>query len=173
MQVPGNKQVVCVTGSVWTGSRSAPRRLLVQDGFVRPNWFTTGRPLTDANYRQISAARFHLARARKQVLAHMAYRGSFLGVMQGDFEAAMKAGRRGVLVVGPPEIAAQIAARIPQTMVFSLKGADMALSEHLDAAQRAGQVHRVDVDVLAPGAWTDVHLSMLEAIGLDAKPQSR
>ena len=172
MQIPDNKKVVCVTGSVWTGSRSAPRRLLVKDGFVRPNWFTTGRAMTDAHYRQISGTQFHLARARKKVLAWIEYRGSFIGVMRDDFEAAMNTAKQGVLVVGPPEIAAQMAASIPQALVFSLKGPDMDLSEHLDVAQRAGQVYRVDVDVLAPGAWTDVHLFMLETIGLPGKAQS-
>ena len=169
MQIPGNKKVVCITGSVWTGSRSAPRHLLVKDGFVRPNWFTTGRPMTDAHYRQISNTQFHLARAKKNVRACIEYRGSFIGVMRDDFEAAMAAAGQGVLVVGPPEIAAQVAATIAQAQVFSLKDVGMDLSQHLDAAQRAGQLHRVDVDVLAPGAWTDVHTFMLDTIGLSGK----
>ena len=166
MQIPDNKKVVCVTGSVWTGSRSAPRRLLIRDGFVRPSWFTTGRPMTDAHYRQISNTQFHLARARKKVLAHIHYRGSDIGIMRNDFEAAMNKGARGVLVVGPPEIAAQLAAHSPRVQVFVLKGPDMELSEHLEAAERSGQLLRIDVDVLAPGAWTDVHTAMAEAIGL-------
>jgi len=166
MQTPIKKKIVCITGSVWTGSRSAPRRMLVKDGFLRPTWFTTGRPLTDAQYRQISATQFHLARAKKNVIAYIKYRGSFIGVMRNDFEAAMAAARQGVLVVGPPEIAAQLAAGIPEAKVFSLKGRGMDLSVHLDAAQRSGQLHRVDVDVLAPGAWDEVHNSMAEVIGL-------
>jgi len=160
------KKVVCITGSVWTGSRSAPRRMLVKDGFRRPTWFTTGRPLNDAQYRQISTTQFHLARARKNVIAHIRYRGSFIGVMRDDFEAAMAAAKQGVLVVGPPEIVAQLAARMPEAKVFSLKDRGMDLSGHLDEAQRSGQLHRVDVDVLAPGAWTEVHNSMAEIIGL-------
>lgn len=166
MQAPINKKVVCITGSVWTGSRSAPRRLLVKDGFRRPTWFTTGRPLTDAQYRQISTTQFHLARAKKNVIAYIAYRGSFIGIMRNDFEAAMAAASQGVLVVGPPEIAAQLAARIPEARVFSLKGQGMELSGHLDEAQRNGQLHRIDVDALAPSAWTDVHNRMAEVIGL-------
>ena len=167
MQIPIDKKVVCITGSVWTGSRSAPRRMLVKDGFRRPTWFTTGRPMTDAQYRQVSATQFHIARSKKNVLAHVEYRGSFIGVMHNDFQAAMDAAAQGVLIVGPPEIAAQVAARISQAMVFSLKDAGMELSEHLEEAQRAGQVHRVDVDVLAPGAWTEVHIAMAEIIGLE------
>ena len=166
MQIPGNKKLICVTGSVWTGSRSAPRRLLIRDGFVRPSWFTTGRPMTDAHYRQISSTQFHLARARKKVLAHIHYRGSDIGIMRNDFEAAMSKAARGVLVVGPPEIVAQMAGRFPQAHVFSLKGPGMELSEHLAAAERSGQLHRIDVDVLAPGAWTDVHTAMAEVLGL-------
>ena len=166
MQTSVNKKVVCVTGSVWTGSRSAPRHLLVKDGFIRPTWFTTGRPMTDAQYRQVSDARFHLARARKNVLAHIRYRGSFIGVMRDDFDAAMGRATQGVLVVGPPEIAAQVAAQIPSAQVFALKGPQMELSEHLQAIEKTGQLHRIDVDVLAPGAWTDVHTSMAQIIGL-------
>ncbi len=166
MQIPSDKKLVCVTGSVWTGSRSAPRRMLVKDGFRRPNWFTTGRPLTDAHYRQISSTQFHLARARKKVVAHLAYRGSHIGVMRDDFETAMAAAKQGVLIVGPPEIAAQVAAVSPRALVFSLKDRGMDLSEHLAQAQDNGQLHRIDVDVLAPGAWTEVHNIMAEIIGL-------
>jgi len=166
MQMSADKKVVCITGSVWTGNRSAPRRMLVQDGFRRPTWFTTGRPLTDAQYRQISSTQFHLARAKKNVIAHIRYRGSFIGVMRDDFEVAMAAAQQGVLVVGPPEIAAQLAARLPEAKVFSLKDRGTDLSGHLDEAQRTGQLHRVDVDVLQPGAWTEVHNLMAEIIGL-------
>ena len=169
MQTFGNKKVVCVTGSVWTGSRSAPRRLLVKDGFVRPTWFTTGRPLTDAQYRQISSSRFNLDRLRKNVLAYIRYRGSFIGVMRDDFDAAMDRSMHGALVVGPPEIVAQVAAQFPQTQVFSLKAPQMELSKHLQATEQSGQLHRIDVDVLAPGAWTDVHTSMAGIIGLPLK----
>ena len=165
MQIPSEKKLVCVTGSVWTGSRSAPRRMLVKDGFRRPNWFTTGRPMTHAHYRQISSTQFHLARARKKVVAHLAYRGSHIGVMRDDFETAMAAAKLGVLIVGPPEIAAQIAAVSPRALVFSLKDQGMDLSEHLAQAQDNGQLHRIDVDVLAPGAWTQVHDVMAEIIG--------
>ena len=166
MQIPADKKLVCVTGSVWTGSRSAPRRMLVKDGFRRPNWFTTGRPMSDAQYRQISPTQFHLARARKKVLAHLAYRGSYIGVMRDDFEAAMATSKRGVLIVGPPEIAAQIAALSPLVLVFSLKDQGMDISEHLVQARDNGQLHRVDVDVLTPGAWTEVHDVMAGIIGL-------
>lgn len=169
MQSPSNNKIVCVTGSVWTGSRSAPRRLLVKDGFVRPTWFTTGRPMTDAHYRQISDTQFHMARAKKNVLAHIRYRGTFIGVMRNDFDTAMDRAEQGVLVVGPPEIAAQVAAQFPQAKVFSLKGPRMEMSDHLEATERSGQLYRIDVDALAPGAWTDVHAAMAEIIGLPRK----
>lgn len=172
MQIPGNKKVVCITGSVWTGSRSAPRRMLVKDGFLRPVWFTTGRPMNDAQYRQISKTQFHLARAKKNVIAHIDYRGSFIGVMRDDFETAMAAAKLGVLVVGPPEIAAQLAAQLPAAMVFTLKDVGMDLSRHLEEAQRSGQLHRVDVDVLAPSAWTKANESIAEIIGHSLKGQT-
>jgi hypothetical protein len=166
MHTPTNKKVICITGSVWTGSRSAPRRMLVQDGFLRPVWFTTGRPLSDARYRQISQTQFRIARSKRKVLAHVGYRGSFMGVMQDDFDAAMAAARQGVLVVGPPEIAAQLAASVPGATVFSLKDAGMDLSRHLEDARQSGQYHRIEVDVLAPGAWSEAHRHMLEILGL-------
>jgi hypothetical protein len=140
--------------------------MLVKDGFLRPVWFTTGRPLNDARYRQISETRFRIARSKRSVLAHIEYRGSFIGVMRDDFDAAMAAARRGVLIVGPPEIAAQVAASIPQATVFSLKDEGMDPSRHLDDASRSGQFHRIDVDALAPGAWIEAHRRMLEIIGL-------
>ena len=102
MHMPSNKKVVCITGSVWTGSRVAPRRMLVKDGFLRPTWFTTGRPLTDAEYRHVSVAQFHLTNAEKNVLAHIDYAGGVVGVMREDFESAMVNAEKGVLVVAPP-----------------------------------------------------------------------
>jgi hypothetical protein len=92
--------------------------------------------------------------------------------MRDDFETAIAGAKQGVLVVGPPEIAAQLAAALPQARVFSLKDAGMDLSEHLDAAQRTGQLHRIDVDVLAPGAWTEVHRTMADLIGIPPTEQS-
>ena len=96
MHIPSNKKVVCITGSVWTGSRVAPRRMLVKDGFLRPTWFTTGRPLTDAEYRHVSVAQFHLTNAEKNVLAHIEYAGGVVGVMREDFESAMVNAEKGV-----------------------------------------------------------------------------
>ena len=168
MHIPSNKKVVCITGSVWTGSRNAPRHMLVKDGFLRPTWFTTGRPLTDAEYRHVSVTRFHLANTEKNILFHIEYGGSFVGVMREDFESAMVNAEQGVLVVGPPEIAAQLAATIPQAIIFALKDAEMELSGYFDDAHRRGQLYRVDVDVLAPGAWMTVYRSMIDIIGLPA-----
>ena len=166
MQIPGNKKVVSITGSVWTHKRNAPRHMLIDDGFLRPTWFTTRRALTDADYRRISTAEFHAACAANQVLAHLEYYSSFIGVLEKDFEATMAAAGQGVLIVGPPEIAAQLVVKIPQAIVFSFKDPQMELSEHLDSANRAGQVHRIDIDVLEPGAWAEVYVRMMEIIGL-------
>ena len=169
MHIPSNKKVVCITGSVWTGSRVAPRRMLVKDGFLRPTWFTTGRPLTDAEYRHVSEAQFHLTNAEKNVLVHIEYAGGVVGVMREDFETAMVNAEKGVLLVGPPEIAAQLAATIPQAIIFSFKSDGMELSEYSEAAHRAGQLHRIDVDVLEPGGWITVYRSMMDIIGFPVR----
>lgn len=165
MRISKNKKVVCITGSVWTGSRSAPRRMLVKEGFVRPTWFTTSRRITDAQYFRTTIASFRLALAKKDVLAHTRFGGSVVGIMRDDFDDAMNTAERGVLIVGPPEIAAQVAEKIGQAIVFALKDAQMDLSGQLDDACRTGQLHRIDVDVLAPGAWTEVHRTMMDLIG--------
>ncbi len=167
--IPNSKKVVCITGSVWTGSKSAPRRLLVRDGFVRPSWFTTDHRLTDADYHRLSMTDFHLAKVDDSVLAALKYGGGMVGVLKKDFESAMASAKQGVLIVGPPEIAAQLALAIPQTVIFALKDVAMDMSRHLDDSQRTGQLHRIDVNVLAPGAWTEVYRSMMDIMGLPAK----
>ena len=164
--IPGNKNVVCITGNVWSGRRNAPRRLLVKDGFGRPTWFTTGRRVTDAEYHSISSTDFHLRNADDKVLAYLEYGGAFVGILKQELDAILQASVRGALIVGPQEIAAQVANAISQTIVFTLKDEMMEVSPHLDEANRRGQVHRVDVDILAPGAWTDVHTYMAEKLGL-------
>lgn len=121
--------------------------------------------MTDADYAHMSETEFHLANAEQRVLVHIEYAGSYIGVMREDFESAAATAEQGVLIVGPPEIAAQFAAVIPQTLVFAFKDAEMQLSKHLEDANRAGQLHRIDVDVLAPGAWTEVYRSMMDIMG--------
>ena len=169
MHITSNKKVYFITGSVWTGSLVAPRRMLVKDGLLRPTWLTTGRPLKDAEYRHVSVTQFHMTNAEKNVLAHTEYAGGVVGVMREDFETAMVNAGKGVLVVGPPEIAAQLAATIPQAIIFSIKSAGMELSEYSEAAHRADQLHRIDVDVLEPGGWITVYRSMMDVIGLPVR----
>jgi len=166
MNIPGNKKVACITGSVWTGRRSAPRHMLVKDGFLRPAWFTTDRKVSDASYTNISSNAFHSANVSQMILAHFEYGGSQVGIMREAFISAMEEAEKGVLVVGPPEMAAQLAASIPQTIIFTLKDLQMELSPHLEEANSKGQLHRIDVDVLEPGAWTEVHSKMLDILGI-------
>lgn len=166
MSLPGGKQVVFITGSVWTGSRSAPRKMLVREGFLRPVWFTTTGRLTDAEYRMISDTEFHLARADGGVLAHMSYGGGTLGISKADYDHSMHASKRGVLMVGPPQIAAQVASQIPQTRLFAFKDIGMELSEHLAPAANSGQLQRIDVDVLQAGAWGEVNDFICDTLGL-------
>ncbi len=169
MNIHGNKKVVCITGSVWTGRRSAPRHMLVKDGFLRPVWFTTDRKMSDASYTSISINAFHAANASKMILAHFEYGGSQAGIMREAFTSAMEDAEKGVLVVGPPEMAAQLATSIPQTIIFTLKDLSMDLSPHLEEAKSKGQLHRIDVDVLEPGAWTEVHSQMLDILGISSQ----
>ena len=166
MIIPGNKRVVCITGNVWSGARNAPRRLLIKDGFKRPTWFTTGQRLTDAEYFGISKTEFHVRNADNEVLAYMEFGGSIVGILKQELDAIVKTSISGALIVGPQEIAAQIAEAIPQTIVFTLKDRMMKLSPHLVEAKKRGQLHRVDVDVLEPGAWTDVHSYVADKLGL-------
>jgi len=170
VNIPLTKKIVCITGTVWTGSRSAPRRMLVREGLLRPIWFTTGRPVSDAQYEVISTADYHLAQADSEVLAQMKHGGDFAGIFKQDFEDAAIGAQVGVLVVGFPEIVAQIAKAFPQTVVFALKEQSMELSDHLGAAARSGQLHRLDVNVLEPGAWSDVHQRILHTLGLSPSP---
>jgi guanylate kinase len=138
--------------------------MLVKEGYVRPEWFTTEYRITDAEYRYISEADFHLARANDEVLAHIDHGGNFVGFMKQSFETALAESRRGVLVVGPQELVAQVARAIPRTLIFALKETQMQLSPHLARAEQRGQLHRLDVDVLVPGAWSDVHRTMVEVL---------
>jgi hypothetical protein len=140
--------------------------MLVRNGFVRPLWFTTGRAVNDAEYEVIPKTEFHLARAESKVLAHTEYGGDFVGLLKEDFEDAAVGSKFGVLVVGFPEIVAQVAEALPQTRVFALKDRSMELCEELAGAEDRGQLHRIDVDVLAPSAWTEVHQRMMEVLGL-------
>jgi len=166
VNIPPTKKIVCITGTVWTGSRSAPRRMLVREGLLRPIWFTTGRPVSDAQYEVISTADYHLAQADSEVLARMKHGGDFVGILKRDFEDAAIGAQVGVLVAGFPEIVTQIAKAFPQAVVFALKEQSMELSHHLDYAARSGQLRRLDVDVLDPGAWSDVHQTILDELGL-------
>ncbi|MES9896274.1 MAG: hypothetical protein ABW141_15405 [Candidatus Thiodiazotropha endolucinida] len=93
----------------------------MKEGFVRPTWFTTSRRITDANYRRTSLSNFHLANASKKVISHTKFGGSIVGIMQEDFNAAMEASKQGVLIVGPPEIAAQVAGKISEAVFSRLK----------------------------------------------------
>lgn len=164
MKIPENKRIICITGSVWTGSRHAPRHMLVKEGYIRPEWFTTGYRITDAEYRHISETDFHLAMSNDEVFVHVTHGGDFVGIMKRAFEDALTVSRRGVLVVGPQELVAQVAATIPRALVFALKETPMQLSPHLAGAEQRDQLHRLDVDVLAPGAWAEVHRSMIDVL---------
>ncbi|MCB1858961.1 MAG: hypothetical protein KDI63_11835 [Gammaproteobacteria bacterium] len=166
MEITNSKKLVCITGNVWTGSRDAPRRLLVNHGFVRPTWFTTRQHITDAEYRHIPEAAFHLARMNGEILASMDYHGDFMGIMHSDLALALDSAEIGALVVGPQEIAAQIAAKEARAILFTFKDSAMERSRLLDDAERNGQLHRIDVDMLQPGAWNDAYHQILKVIGL-------
>jgi guanylate kinase len=151
-----NKKIVCITGSLWTHKHDAPRHLLVKEGFIRPRWFSTGRTFNDANYEFISETSFHLAQAESKVLAHLEYGGVVVGIMMDKFQQALEEAPVGVLVVGFPEIIAQIADNYSQAIVFAFKPEGAELSEYLETARKMRQLHRIDIDVLEIGAWDEV-----------------
>jgi guanylate kinase len=169
MEIPINKQLVCITGSVWTGSRSAPRRLLVKNGFQRPIWFTTHGRINEAGYRYLSETEFHLQNAEGKILAYIEYGGDYIGILKQALESALRESQQGALVVGPQEIAAQIAHALHRTVVFTLKEKGMTLSAKLKEVQNQGRLHRIDVDALQPGAWTEAYRLICGKLGLETQ----
>ena len=167
MHIPPGKKLVCITGTNWTGRRNAPRRLLVRDGFERPTWFTTERRYHDADFRYLSETEFHLKNAASEVHAYFEYSGSYMGILIEEIEAALEKSERGALIVGPPEIAEQTAEAVPNCIVFALKAREMKLSQRLEKARRQGQLHRIDVDISNPGAWSKVYALISEKLGID------
>ena len=166
VKTDGDKNIVCITGSIWTGSRRAPRYMLIKDGFLRPDWFTTYHPITDARFKFISPVQFHMARANDEVLAYMKYGSDYAGIMKTDFYDALTNSSNGVLICGPQEIIAQIADIFPETVIFDLKDNHMEPTDQLEEANRRGQVHRQEINVLQPGAWVKVHNEMLKVLNL-------
>ncbi|MCP3670970.1 MAG: hypothetical protein GY814_11170 [Gammaproteobacteria bacterium] len=135
-------------------------------GPLLPAWFTTDRKVSDASYTSISINAFHSANVSQMILAHFKYGGSRVGIMRQAFVSAIEDAEKGVLVVGPPEMAAQLSASISKAIIFTLKDLSMDLSPHLREANSKGQLHRVDVDVLEPGAWTEVYSKMMDILGI-------
>ncbi len=169
MIIPANKKVVCITGNVWSGSHSAPRWLLLKDGFARPTWFTTGRRIYDAEYTLLSEGKFHLHNHEHEVLAHIKYGRSFMGILKPEIESVLDKSELGALIVGPQEVAEQIAGAISKTIVFTLKSKDMELSPHLDKAKQRGQLHRIDVNAMEPGSWSDAYAYIAEKLSIPVK----
>ncbi len=136
----------------------------MKNGFIRPIWFTTGSQINDAGYKHLSETEFHLQHAGGGVLAHIQYGGNYIGILKQELESALNESERGALVVGPQEIAAQIAGALPGTVVFALKERAMTLSPELNEVQTMGKLHRIDVDVLQPGAWTEAYALICEKL---------
>ena len=107
-----------------------------------------------------------MARAEGKVVVATEFGGDFIGIMAEDLEDAADSSEVGVLVVGPPEIAAKLANEFPGAVVFALKDVGMELSPQLAEAQRKGQLHRLNVDIFKPNAWSEVHEIMLSRLGL-------
>jgi len=162
MTLPGNKKIICITGTVWTYGTDAPRHQLIGNGFVRPTWFTTGRRITDAHYMRITTGGFHLACAKDEVLAYIKYGSDFIGISYQDMKQAIDQSTLGVLVVGPQNLVVQIAEKLPQTMIFTFKEGEMMLSSELNDAQRRGQVRRIDINTQQSNAWHQVTHTILE-----------
>lgn len=173
MKADSKKKIVCITGSVWTGNRRAPRHMLIKDGFLRPHWFTTYHPVTDARFKFIRPVEFHMARANDEVLAYIKYGSDYAGIMKTDFYDALNNSINGALVYGPQEIIAQIFDMFPETVIFDLKDNHMEPTDQLEEANRRGQVHRQEINVLQPGAWVEVHNQMLKVLNLHADAGSK
>jgi hypothetical protein len=165
-EIYNGKKVVCITGSIWTGSRSAPWLTLVKDGFQHTRWFTSHRQIASFKYKLISSEQFHINLANDEVLAHIKYGDDYIGINIDDFEKALESSRMGVLIVGFQEIIAQISKSIPQAIIFTFKGIPMDISPHLFEAHVRGQLHRIDVNVLDPGAWTKAYNETLKTLNL-------
>jgi len=105
-----------------------------------------------------------MACADDKVLAWMKYGGDFDGIMTDDFDYAIKRSRIGILIVGPQEICAQVAGKFSQTIIFALKDQGMKLSPHLSSANSSGQLHRLNINVLKPGAWSRVYRDMKKVL---------
>lgn len=165
-EIGTGKKVVCITGTVWRGGGDAPRNKLVKAGFVRPTWFTTTRGISDGEFRHISMGSFHLASSRGEVMVHIEYGGGRVGIMNDDFNEALSQSGQGVLVVAPPDIAAQLAHKVPGVVLFALKCASMELSKHLAAVSSSQQFHRIDIDSEKAGAWDRAYDEMELILGL-------
>ena len=165
-ELNASKKIVCITGTVWTGGHIAPREKLVKAGYVRPLWFTTTRGITDGHYRHISMGSFHLASTREEIFVHIEYGGGRMGIMNEDFSEAISRSDKGVLVVAPPDIAAQIANKVPEAILFTLKCASMELSKHLSTASKSRQFHRINIDSEQIGAWDKAYAEMEIILGL-------
>jgi hypothetical protein len=148
-----NKKVVCITGTLFSGHNDVPRKSLVRAGFERPNWFTTDRKLNDASYYRISQGTYKLALMEDKVFVHTHYAGSDIGIMVHDLNTALQNSEKGVVIVSPGEIAAQIAVNVPSAKIFTLKSDAMELSTHLENAKKSGQLHRIDIKSDEPSEW--------------------
>lgn len=156
MTIQHKKNIICITGTVWTYGADAPRNKLVDDGFVRPNWFTTGRRINDAHYDKVTVGRFHLACSKDEVLAFIKYGNDFIGISKQDLQQAMDKSYLGVLVVGPQNLVAQIAEKNVDTIIFAFKETNMLLSTELENANRRGQVCRININTQQASAWNQV-----------------
>ena len=159
-----NKKIVCITGTLFSGHNDVPRKSLVRAGFERPRWFTTGRKLNDAAYYRISQGSYKLALMKGEVFVHTHYAGADIGIMEHDLNTALQHSKKGVVIVSPVEIAAEIAINTPSATIFTLKNDAMAISTHLEKAKISGQLHRVNIKSDEPGAWQEAMEYILETI---------
>jgi hypothetical protein len=88
-----------------------------------------------------------------------------------NHENALESSCTGVLVVGVgfQEIIAQVLKRIPQAIIFTLKDISMDISPHLFEVDNKEQLHRINVNVLDPGAWSKVYNEMLRTLNLPSR----
>ena len=158
MRIPADKKVVCLTGKVWTKARASdPRVMLEQYGFIQPNWFSTGLPVTKSGMFSIPGGDFRRFKLEHEILAFVEFGGDQIGILKQDLEETLTTCKRGALIVGPQEIAAQVAEEISQAVVITLLDENMPLSRELVDAKKRSQVNRINIDTLKTRAWDNAH----------------
>lgn len=168
MILPGNKHIVCITGTVMAGNTiKAPRNLLVREGFMRPVWFTSYQPISDAEYERITESYYQAAKLENRVLADMKFGNGHVGIFTESFEKTLTDSKLGSLIVAQPEIAVQVFHKYPSAKIFAFKMKGMELSKACQEIEGAGNFHRLNLDFSKTGVWSSALAAIKEELRLN------